>query len=40
MNMEHHDHNKKMSFSAVGAKLGFMSYVMLVVIIVLIFTAG
>jgi hypothetical protein len=38
--MEHHDHNKKMSFSTVGARLGFMSYAMLVLLIVLIFTAG
>jgi hypothetical protein len=38
--MEHDDQNKKMTFSTMAAKLGFVSYVILLIIIVSIFIAG
>ena len=38
--MEHDDLNKKTAFSTVAAKLGFVSYVILLIIIVSIFIAG
>jgi hypothetical protein len=38
--MEEHDHKQKMHFSARGAILGFLAYVILVVIIAVIFKVG
>lgn len=39
--MEHDDHKQqKMTFSTAGAKLGFLSYVMLALVIAFIFILG